>query len=135
MLNCSANQIQLITVCKRSCWKVMSLDLCVILFTGGGGLPDRDPLDREPLDRDPPLTETPLDRDAPWTETPLDIDPPGQRPPRTETSLDRDPLDRDPPGQRHPLDRDAPWKETPLYSKERSVRIPLECILVPNLNW
>ena len=41
----------------------------------------------------------------------------------------RDTLDRDTPGQRHP------WTETPLYSKEWSVRILLECILVPNLNW
>ena len=39
-------------------------------FSQYGGLPDRDPLDREPQ------TKTPLDRDAldrdPWTETPLE---------------------------------------------------------------
>ena len=57
----------------------MFLHLCVILFTEGGGLPDRDPhqtedlLDRNPLDRDPPGQRHP-----PWTKTPPspDRDPP-----------------------------------------------------------
>ena len=59
-----------------------TLHLSVILFTGGGGLPDRDPPgQRPPRQRPPgqrplPWTETP-----PWTEIPLDGDPPGQRPP------------------------------------------------------
>ena len=61
-----------------------------------GGLPDRDPLDRDPL----PWTDS-----LPWTQTPS----PGQRLP----PLDRDPLplDRD-PIYRDPLDR-ATWAETP----------------------
>ena len=45
---------------------------------------------------------------------------PGQRP------LERDPLDRD----THPLDRDPLGQRVPLYSKERTVHILLECILV-----
>ena len=59
---------------------------CVCLPTGGGGLPDRDPLGAETHpDRDThPWKESPTS----WTETPLDRTPPAQRP-----------LDRDPPGQ------------------------------------
>ena len=82
-----------------------------------GGLPDSDPLDRDPLNR-----ETSGQR-PPWTETPLDRDttgqiPPGQRPPWTETPLDRDPLDRDPPGQRpsgqRPPEQSPSWTGTSL---------------------
>ena len=67
----------------------------VILFTGGGGLPERDqPGKRPPLDRDPPLTVTPLDRDQLDRDPPLTETSPGQRPPG-QKPLDRDPLDRD----------------------------------------
>ena len=76
--------------------KVMFLHLSVILFTRGGALPDRDPLDRDPLGQRPPSTETlppaprtetSLDRDPPSTETlppPQGQRPPGQRPHWTE---------------------------------------------------
>ena len=47
----------------------MFLHMSAILFTGGGGLPDRDP----------------LWTDIPWTETPLEQKPPGQRLTWTET--------------------------------------------------
>ena len=73
-----------------------------------GGLPDRDPLDRDPL---------PGQRPPAWTETPcLDRDPlPGQRP------LDRDP-DRDPTGQRPPRWR-LSWMENPFG---QTLRPPLD---------
>ena len=73
---------------------------------GGGGLPDRDPLDRDRMDRDPP------------GQRPLGQRPLGQRTPWTENPLDRDPSDRDPPRQRTPC------------GKERVVRILLKCIPV-----
>ena len=140
----------------------MFLHVSVILFTGGGGFYQGDPLDRGNLWTETPQTETPKpqteipirwtethlpgqrspDRDSHWTETPT-----GQRPP-----LDRDPLwtegQRSPsyrterqrvsPGQRPPRQR-TPWTETPSrqtppYGNERAVRILLECILVYVLN-
>ena len=78
-----------------------------------GGLPDRDPVDRDPL----PWTETPspgqrpppLDRDSlPWTETPS----PWKETPHTETPW------TEPPGQRPPGQR-SPWTETPPPSLGR----------------
>ena len=63
-------------------------------------------------------------RGSVWRRPLLDRDPPEQRPPGQR-----------PPGQRPPLTetpRQIPsWTETPplLYSKERPVRILLECIL------
>ena len=59
------------------------------------GLPDRDPLDRDPL---------------PWTETPS----PGQRPPPPGQR----PHIQRPPGQRPPGQR-SPWTETPPPSLDR----------------
>ena len=53
--------------------------------TAVGGLPDRDPLDRDSLRQTLHWTE------SPWTETLLDSDPPW-----TETPVDRDPMDRNP---------------------------------------
>ena len=84
----------------------MFLHLSLILFTGRGGIPDKDPPWPEtprgqklpPLDRDPPV-QSPLDRDSlhrdPCT------DPPGQRsparrPPPAQSPLDIDPLDKTP---------------------------------------
>ena len=52
--------LDLLPPANEVCRKVMLLHLSVILFTGGGGLPDRD---------------------LPWTESPLDRDLPGQRRP------------------------------------------------------
>ena len=63
----------------------MFLHLCVILFTGGGGLCQGDPPGQSPLQ----------------TETPLNRDHSGQRP------QDKDPLDRDP-------QTETPRKETYL---------------------
>ena len=85
----------------------MFLHVSLILFTGGGGLCQKDQspgqrpswtetlLDRDLLDRDSPLQtppdREPPDRDHPWTETPS---------PWTETLLDRDtPSNRDDPIQ------------------------------------
>ena len=106
----------------------------VILSTGGrgwalDGLPDRDPLNRDPPRQRPPWIETPdgnpMDRDPhgqtppgwrhPWTETPWTETSQTKPPPRQETPRTATPLDR------HPL---------PAYGKEWAVRILLECILV-----
>ena len=87
----------------------------------GGGLPDRDPLDRDPSTQRSSPGQRPPRLSLPWTA------PPGQRPFWTETPLagqrslgQRPHLDRDPSGQRppwldrDPLDRDPTWTETPL---------------------
>ena len=83
-------------------------------LSGGGGLPNRAPLDRHPPDRDSqrppgqrsPWTESPRD---PWTETLPDRDsqrPPGQR--LSETPGQR------PPGQR-PAEQRPPWRDPPSH--------------------
>ena len=64
----------------------MFLQLSVILFTRGGALPDRDPMNRDP----PPQRLSPprlQGQRPPWTETlplPQGQRPPGQRPHWTE---------------------------------------------------
>ena len=58
-----------------------------VRFSQYGGLPNRDPLDRDPK------AEILLDRD-PWTETHLNRNPTGQRNPWTKTPfLDKDSLE------------------------------------------
>ena len=92
---------------QRNCAKVMFSQACARILSTGG-LPDRDPLDKDPLRQRPP----PRQRPSSWTETlVLDRDPPpGQRPSSwTETLL----LDRDPPGQRPPGQRHPPGKRPP----------------------
>ena len=86
----------------------MFLHLSVILFTGGVSA------------RHHPLADTP------WTDTP------GRHPPQVDT-----PWAETPPRSRHPLGRNPP-KQTPLSMQtpprpplQRTVRILLECILVP----
>ena len=115
--------------------KVMFLHLCVILFTGGGGLPT--PLDAEPpgLDR-PPACRSPGCRPSrmhtPWMQTLRgQAGHPGCRPPFPgvgQSPPNADPSDahpyrvgQTPPGCRPPLlDTVNKW----------AVRILLECILV-----
>ena len=85
-----------------------------------GGLPNRDP-----LDRDPPWTKIPLDRDPLPHHTHTPETPLGQRPPpthtkRPETSLGQRPLRGDPPH------RDPPWTETPLGQRPPLDRDPLD---------
>ena len=55
----------------RKVWgKVMFLHLCVIIFTGGGGLCPGVFLTENPLHRDPSGQRPRLQRDPAWTETP-----------------------------------------------------------------
>ena len=76
------------------------------MFLRGGGFLSLVPCSFQGVSVSGPMF---LDRDSP------------DRNPRTETPLDRDP---------HPLDRDPLGQRLPLYSKERTVHILLECILV-----
>ena len=92
--------------------KVMFLQLCVILFTGGVSGRENPPGRRTPWKENPPEEKPPLPiEEPPGRRTP----PLGGRPPRKENPLEGDPREREPP--RHTVN-------------ERSVRILLECILV-----
>ena len=121
---------------QRSWGKVMFLQVCVILFTGWGGVPDqvhpppwtrytpRDqvhPPGTTPRPGTPPGTRyTPLDQvHPPWTRyTPLGPGPPlDQVHPQTRyTPLDQvhPPKTRYPPDQVHPWDHvHPPWDQVP----------------------
>ena len=117
----SAGRIRVITGRNEVAAKVMFLQLCVILFTGGGGsLAGRTPwAGRPPLARRPPSRHNPPPTGrTPWTRRPpWQGDPPSRKnPPRREN----------PSGKETP-----PGRETPRHTVNvRSVRILLECILV-----
>ena len=113
---------------QRSWAKVMFLQVCVILFTGGGCLP-RCMLGYHPPGADPP----PRSRHPPRADTPQSRYPPKTRPPRsrhlplgTDTPPRPDlPGADNPPKTRHP--EGSRLRHT---VNERPVRILLECILV-----
>ena len=100
--------------------KAMFLHLSVILFTRGGVCLSAC------LDTTPPGAGTPRQQTTPPEPgTSLDqaYSPPEQIPPRT-----RHPPDQAPPGTDTPLDQASPREQRRLLL--RTVRIPLECILV-----
>ena len=119
---------------QRSWVKVMFLQVCVILFTGGVSasvhagihpLPLEQtppPRSRHPPEQTPPQEQTPLGADTPpGADTPLEQTPPGSRPP-----LIRPPLIRYTTRDQVSLPRSRLWHTV----NERPVRILLECILV-----
>ena len=91
----------------------MFSQVCVILFTEGGGcLPQcmlgyHTPQSRPPGSRHPPEADTPNSRHPPKSRQPQEqtwppgADPPGSRPPREQTPPGADPPGADPPS-RHP---------------------------------
>ena len=106
---------------QRSWAKVMFLQVCVILFTGGGCLPQC------MLGYHPPPEQTPPSWSRP---RPGSRHPPGSRPPGSR----HPPRSRHPPPSRHthPQEQTPPPPGSRLRHtvNERPVRILLECILV-----
>ena len=87
---------------QRSWAKVMFLQVCVILFTGGVCL-------SACWDTTPPREQTPLGADTPGADTPPRQTPPQSRPSPWEQTppQSRPPLGADPPGSRPPPPREA----------------------------
>ena len=112
----------------------MFLQMCVILFTGGGvsasvhaGIPP-------PGSRHPPRTDTPPRADTQEQTPPSEQTPPKSRhPPGSRHPLKT----RHTPRSRHPPEQTPPQEQTPPSPgsrlrhtvNERPVRIVLECIL------
>ena len=90
---------------QRSWAKAMFLQVCVILFTGGGYLPQCMLGYHTPSGADIPLEQTPQSRHPPGTDT--------QHPP-TPWEQTHTPLEQTPPlGADTPQEQTPPWEQTP----------------------
>ena len=93
---------------QRSWANVMFLQVCVILFTGGGCLPQR--MLGYPPEQTPPRADTPWEQTPPRADIPLEQTPPPSRPP----SRYLPPPEQTPTWSRHPPRADSLGADTPL---------------------
>ena len=106
---------------QRSWAKVMSLQVCVILFTGGC-LPQCMLGYHTPRSRHPPRPDSPWEQTPPGADTPQGRHPPGyshthpktRHTPGADTPQSRHPLEQTPPQDQTPPGSRPPWSRHPL---------------------